>query len=275
MEYIVWCDESVKEGRYFSNFYGGILVSSKDLYNVKKKLEKTKQRLNLQGELKWQKVTQNYLPKYKNIMDKFFNFVTDNQIKVRIMFTKTSQVQSDLTNYHLEHEYQILYYHFLRYAFGFQYSNPTNKIINLRVYFDKLPDHKEKNKRFKNFIYDLKNSNEYKMGKIFIRKEDITEVSSQDHIFLQCLDVVLGAMAFRLNDLHKKKIPGKRKRGKRTKAKEELYKYILGCIRCIFPYFNVGITTGKKGNQKNIWNHPYRHWLFVPSQFIFNDTKTK
>ncbi len=32
--YYIWFDESDKEGAYYSNFYGGILVDSKNYENV-------------------------------------------------------------------------------------------------------------------------------------------------------------------------------------------------------------------------------------------------
>lgn len=82
---------------------------------------------------------------------------------------------------------------------------------------------------------------------------------------MQCLDVVLGAMAFRLNDLHKEKPEGSNKRGKRTLAKEKLYKYINKKIRETRANFNIGITTGLDGEYANIFFQPYRHWLFIPS----------
>jgi hypothetical protein len=66
------------------------------------------------------------------------------------------------------------------------------------------------------------------------------------------MDIILGAMAFRLNDLHKEKLDGSNKRGKRTIAKENLYKYILAEIRSFYPNFNIGITTGKTPREKNM-----------------------
>jgi hypothetical protein len=30
-EYFIWCDESIKKGDFYSNFYGGVLVESKNL----------------------------------------------------------------------------------------------------------------------------------------------------------------------------------------------------------------------------------------------------
>lgn len=105
------------------------------------------------------------------------------------------------------------------------------------------------------------------------RKQDITEVSSHDHVLLQCLDVVLGSICFRLNDKHLAKPPGSRRRGSRTIAKDELRKFILKRIQQIKPHFNIGITTG--GGPEERWAMPYRHWCFRPSEFEYDNTQTK
>ena len=64
-EYLIYCDESVEKGAYYSDFYGGVLVASEDLYKVQQALEKSKSDLNFHSEVKWVKVTENYLEKYK------------------------------------------------------------------------------------------------------------------------------------------------------------------------------------------------------------------
>jgi hypothetical protein len=92
---------------------------------------------------------------------------------------------------------------------------------------------------------------------------------------MQCLDVVLGAMCFRLNDKHLEKLPGRRRRGKRTVAKEKLYKFLLSRIRQIYPGFNIGESTGKGGDWSSLWTHPYRHWKFIPKDHEIDDTKVK
>ena len=108
---------------------------------------------------------------------------------------------------------------------------------------------------------------------IFIRKEDIVEIVSHNHVVLQCMDIIMGAMQFRLNDKHLEKPSGQRRRGKKTIAKEKLYKHINKLIREIYPNFNIGISTG--GNLYERWEHPYRHWNFTPSEFKFVPEKTK
>jgi|SRR5690554_133276 len=99
---------------------------------------------------------------------------------------------------------------------------------------------------------------------IDIDARDIAEVDSKRHVLLQCVDVVLGAMQFRLNDKHKEKPEGSRTRGKRTIAKEGVYRHILARIQQIYPRFNIGRPTSLRVNMTNLWKDSYRHWLFVP-----------
>ena len=75
MEYIVYCDESNSNGTKFSDFFGGCIVSGKDWHFVEDALEAKKKELNLFGELKWTKVTAQYLERYIEIVDLFFDFV--------------------------------------------------------------------------------------------------------------------------------------------------------------------------------------------------------
>ena len=103
-----------------------------------------------------------------------------------------------------------------------------------------------------------------------MKKEDIAEVTSHDHVILQCMDIVLGSIFFRLNNLHLEKPEGSRRRGKRTIAKEKLYKYINKKVRGIYPNLNIGITTGINGEFKSLWDHQYRHWLFRPHDYEIN-----
>ena len=52
----IWLDESDKHGTYYSNFYGGILVQSQHREIVLERMEAIKRELNIQDEIKWQKV---------------------------------------------------------------------------------------------------------------------------------------------------------------------------------------------------------------------------
>ena len=52
MEYIIYCDESVTDGKYYSDFFGGVLVRSVDFDEIKDTLKAKKEELNLLNEIK-------------------------------------------------------------------------------------------------------------------------------------------------------------------------------------------------------------------------------
>jgi Protein of unknown function (DUF3800) len=263
--FYIFCDESLKKGKFYSNFYGGLIIDKIEFEKVKNALTSRVQDLEIENsELKWGNVNTFKLEQYKSIIDTFFEFIKANVIKIRIMFTDNRFIANNLTKEHHDNQYHILYYHFLKLAFGLKFLN-SDIPVDLEIFFDKLPDSDKKNEQFKNFIYGIQFLPEFTEAKILIKKDSIYEVDSKKHILMQCLDVVLGAMAFRLNDLHKEKPEGAKRRGKRTLAKEKLYKHINKKIRETRANFNIGITTGIDGDYQNIFFHPYRHWLFIPS----------
>lgn len=272
-ELIIYCDESTESGAYYSDFYGGVLVSSDFFESVVATLDEKKVELNMFGEVKWSKVTASYLEKYIALMDVFFDLMESGVVKVRIMFRQSSNMPINLSAYNKEHSYFMLYYQFVKHVFGLQYNDFNNSPIYLKLFFDELPDSKAKSNLFKKNILGLQN---LPMFDAFnIRKRDIAEVDSKKHVLLQCMDVVLGSMSFRLNNLHKAIPKGAKRRGKRTVAKEKLYKHILKRIRRIYPNFNIGMSTGMRGDKTNIWKDSYRHWSFVPSEHKVDKSKFK
>lgn len=96
-------------------------------------------------------------------------------------------------------------------------------------------------------------------------REQLVETATQlDIVLLQCLDVVLGAMAFRLNDRHREKPEGQRTRGKKTIVKERLYKHILAEIRKVNNVLAFDPKSSTSGISGEAWTMPYRHWKFRP-----------
>lgn len=271
MKYILYCDESSKDGKHFGNFYGGALVQENKLQSIEIALNAKKQELNLNGEIKWTKVTDNYLLKYIELTDLFFEYIRSGDVKIRIMFTQAMRVPVGLTKNQKENEFSLLYYQFFKHAFGFQYAGHP---MSIRVMFDTLPDKKEVNAKFKSYISKIDTLPDFKNAGISIPLNQIAEVLSHDHVVLQCMDVILGSMYFRLNDLHKEIPEGSKRRGKRTVAKEALYKRINNNIQTIYPHFNIGASTGTKVLSDR-WNHPYRHWLFKPVSAVVDASKSK
>jgi hypothetical protein len=69
---IIYCDESAKKGRHFSNFYGGALIRANDRDAIEALLVSTKNNLNLFNELKWQRITDNYKDKYIAFLEIYY-----------------------------------------------------------------------------------------------------------------------------------------------------------------------------------------------------------
>lgn len=265
VEYIVYCDESASKGKHFSDFYGGALVISTDLPHVTSEIAAKKKALNFGGEVKWGKVTWSYAEKYIALVDCLFDLVAAGKIKLRIMFRQNTIRHRRLTKRHHEDKYFILYYTFIKWGFGLDRSPIHAGGVNLRVYLDKIPDTQTRVEKFRSFIVRLSQRPELRARNIRIRREDVTDVNSHEHDILQCLDIVLGSMNFRLNDLHLEKPIGSKRRSQRTRAKERVYKHINQRIREIYPNFNIGISTGQRDFESR-WRDPYRHWRLVPAE---------
>lgn len=274
-EYIIFCDESDSSGRYYSNFYGGLLVSSSQHDRITALLNHTKTRLNLLGEVKWSKVSEPYLQKYQELIRVFFAEISADHVRVRIMFRQNAHRAIGLTQDQIEGAYFRLYYQFIKHAFGLSFHPRLDHPVRLKLYFDEFPETREAATQFKGFILGLRDNTEIRKAGITIHPEDIAEIRSHDHVLAQCLDIILGAMSFRLNDKHKEIPEGKRRRGRRTIAKEKLYKTILEHIRSLHPGFNIGVTTGSPRGTESRWHAPYRHWRFIPSEMEYRGELTK
>ena len=115
------------------------------------------------------------------------------------------------------------------------------------------------------FFRDIKG---IKKARIKIRPDDIAEIDSKKHNLQQCMDVVLGAMAFRLNNKHLEIPEGATQPGNKTRAKESLFNHILELIKDANndPDFDIALTT-KASGPRDFWISPYRYWLFLSAEF--------
>lgn len=142
------------------------------------------------------------------------------------MFRQNAYVSKGLTKEQIDNQYFLLYYQFIKHSFGLDYCNTDfeNNLIALKLYFDQLPDTKDKCNSFKEHIYSLNN------------------ILNLNNIFI---------------------------------AKEKLYNVILKNIKKIHPNFNIGISTGDRGDVRNRWFDAYRHWNFIAKNDEFDKTLTK
>ena len=268
----IWLDESDKHGSYYSNFYGGILVVSEHRAEVLRRMTKIKEELGIVDEIKWQKVNAYHYEKYVKLVDELFEMGKAGMLKIRIFF-RHNQFEPELTPEKRKEEYPILYYQFIKYAFGLVFANDTEGI---RLYLDEIPLNQSDKQNFVSHLYSLNNDSEFKAKGIRFVDKGISEVDSKSHLPLQFMDVILGAICFKLNEKDKLKSDGDERPGKRTilKLKLKLYKHINQKIREIYPDFNIGISTPIK-LESDRWFQVYRHWSFKPKHHVRNLTRTK
>lgn len=275
LEYTIFADESDKDGKFFGNFYGAALVRSAHIDYVEHALREAKLNSNLTREIKWTKMPSkdDLFEAYRSVMDLFLDFVKRDMIKIRIMFTQNIHIPVNLTKEQRDNEYYMLYYQFMKHAFGFEHNDEEpGERHEVRFYFDDLPETDPEG--FKSFIYMLDTTSLWG-ARYSIRRDNIAEVKSHDHCILQCMDIVLGAMCFRLNDKHLEKPLGQRRRAKKTIYKEKMYRHIYGHIKDLHPHFNPGMSTGLNDTIENRWRHSYRHWLFVSKEHRTDLTLSK
>ena len=79
--YYIWFDESDKEGAYYSNFYGGILVDSKNYEKVSAMSKTFIEELGITEEIKWQKVNEFWYEKYLTLVDFIFDLLAQGYVR--------------------------------------------------------------------------------------------------------------------------------------------------------------------------------------------------
>ena len=177
-ELIIYCDESDISGKHFANFYGGAVVESRDLSDVIARLDACKARLHFHGEVKWQKITENYAQKYIEFTSEVFALMAENKLKLRIMFTQNYFSANRLTPDQQQNGFFLLYYQFVKHAFGLAYAGLPGSATHLRINFDKLPDNAEKCAAFKGYVLGLNKNNGFRNASISIRPDQLAEVDS-------------------------------------------------------------------------------------------------
>ena len=117
LEYVIYTDESNK-GEVLLELLRRRARAVARPEPMIARLEQCKARLNLHQEVKWQKVTENYLEKYKALIDEFFDEVAAGRAKERVMFTQNQFIPTGLSPDQRRAEYHLLYYQFIKHAFG-------------------------------------------------------------------------------------------------------------------------------------------------------------
>ena len=269
----IWLDESDRHGEFYSNFYGGLLVHSRYYREVLERMRSIVEETGIRDEIKWQKVNEYHYEKYIGLVDLLFDLAKEGKLKIRIFFRHNQYCPTRLTSEERKSDYPMLYYQFIKYAFGLPYAG-IGELDALTLYLDEIPLRQAERDDFISHIRGLAKDHILKKMGLKIAVDGIIEVNSKQHLPLQFMDVILGAICFKLNEKDKLKAEGENKVGKRTIMKLKLYKHINMRIRDIYPNFNIGVTTPIRVNSDS-WTQVYRHWSFIPKYHTRDTARTK
>lgn len=269
----IWLDESDRHGEFYSNFYGGLLVHSRYYREVLERMRSIVEETGIRDEIKWQKVNEYHYEKYIRLVDLLFDLAKEGKLKIRIFFRHNQYCPTRLTSEERKSDYPMLYYQFIKYAFGLPYAG-IGELDALTLYLDEIPLRQAERDDFISHIRGLAKDHILKKMGLKIAEDGIIEVNSKQHLPLQFMDVILGAICFKLNEKDKLKAEGENKVGKRTIMKLKLYKHINMRIRDIYPNFNIGVTTPIRVNSDS-WTQVYRHWSFIPKYYTRDTARTK
>lgn len=255
----------------FWRFYGGALLRSAERPRIENELLAVKAARGLDGEIKWSLTTPARVERFGVVVDRFLDFVESGDVKLRYMWLdQLRQDPNALTTWHREYGYYILYYFFVVFGFGLPWHDERDT-VSIEFFPDILPFEPQKRQEFRAFLLRCHNSHRFRQRAPF-RITTVAAVDSAKHIILQCVDVIIGAVGYKLNKQYLAK-PGRR-RSVSSVAKIELWQRVRDRLGLIdmgergTRSFAVGVNTGTGTEAQNRWRHKFRQWDFrTPGAF--------
>lgn len=186
----LYCDESRQDLFYNKNaisntnkyiFIGGVMINRDDRGKIKNKINELKKKynLNIKTELKWNRVTKTYLNLYKEIIDVYITY----DINFRTICIDSIKIDLKYHNDNAELGFYKFYYQLL--------NNWISKGSRYTIYTD------IKTYSDPNVLNDLKRYLNNKNHPNSIEK--IYAIESNESVFLQLEDILMGATSYKMN----------------------------------------------------------------------------
>lgn len=249
----------------FWRFYGGALVRSSERARVENELLALKAERGLHGEIKWSYTNPARAERFGAIAHRFLDFVEAGDVKLRYMWLdQRRQDANALSEWNREYGFYVLYYYFIVFGFGLPWHDERDT-VGVEFFPDTLPDEPDKREEFREFLLRCHSIRRFENSSPF-RITNVAAVNSSKHILLQCVDLVIGAVGYKLNKQFQAKTG--RRRSRCSVVKIELYERIRDCLSRIdmgergTAKFSVGVNTATDGDKANRWRYKFRQWDF-------------
>ena len=190
-DFHVFCDESHTEHRFM--VYGGIVIPSRDTAKFDAEVNAWRARSNMTGELKWTKVTDQRLPKYRSLLDLYFANVRRDGPHFKAAVFDMSQV--NYKKYHRgdkELGFYKFYYQFLLHKFG-QYAKTEQH--KLYIYLDERSTKYKLSELRKILNNGIKKKHGHPIDVVFT----LRPLGSKKSNVMQIADVLVGAVGWTIN----------------------------------------------------------------------------
>ena len=170
----------------------------------------------------------------------------------------------------IRHSYYDLYTFFLILGFALPHHDESGEVL-VEFFLDTLPDEPEKKRKFISALQGAHSLSRYQNASRF-RVMRVADVDSKKHMLLQCSDVIIGALAFLMNDHDASRLqdgtlaPGTIERTKFARWVESRIARIHA-EQCGSGYALTGQTWPGRDKDRNVltvnnWRFRYRQWPF-------------
>ncbi len=186
MDFEIYCDESCleaisKKDEHLYTGIGGVWIPSDLRPILKEQIYFIKNKYNIKGELKWNKVSPKYIELYKELIDYFFNSA---YLRFRVILIESSKVDNiNFNNSDAELGFYKFYYQLLK---GWIYD-----FNNYDIFLDLK---KNRNKgRLKDLEQILDNAN------LFSDVKQVQGLPSEESLGIQLADLLTGLVTAKFN----------------------------------------------------------------------------
>lgn len=232
----VWGDESSQNGHRYM-VLGTLWLPAENSSGFEQQISELKSKYNFRKEFHWNKLKNDQLKMYIELIDIVTNQIKSNKIAFLAIVVDQKSRENKIFSPSDELHFYKMYFWLIYQRISFK-----NRYY---IYLD------QKNKKKQDSLFDLKNSINLKIHKESVRKNGnkytefvrkVTEVDSE-YLCIQVVDILIGAIAYVYNghfDLNNKS---------NSNPKVKLVKHVEMCLG-----FKLGVSHSQKFSPKfNIW----------------------
>ena len=193
MTYHIYCDETSLNSRFLG--FGGVIIPLKKIHFLEEDIVALRKKYGMNSELKWTKCNSQKSNFYTEFIELFFKY---RFVRFHSVFFERSEIDhKTFSEGDREIGFYKFYYQLLLHTFsGYCNSNESKIIIR--------PDKRTTKYKLEDLRRILNNGFKKKTSQEFSPFKSIEPIDSKSSNIVQLNDVLLGGLAYQVNDLNVK-----------------------------------------------------------------------